>query len=69
MLSNNITKYREKKNITKYKLSKLSGVNESLISQIERGKATNPKISTLMRLAAALDVTVNDLIEGMEVPK
>jgi DNA-binding Xre family transcriptional regulator len=51
-------------NITKYRLSKISGVPFATISDISTGKATIEKCSagTLYKLAKSLDVTMEDLI-------
>jgi len=56
-------------NITKYRLSKISGVPFATISDISTGKATIEKCSagTLYKLAKSLDVTMEDLIaDSME---
>ena len=57
------------KNITKYRLSKISGVPFATISDISTGKAKIEKCSadTLYKLAKSLDVTMEDLIaDSME---
>lgn len=57
------------KNITKYRLSKNSGVPFATISDISTGKAKIEKCSadTLYKLAKSLDVTMEDLIaDSME---
>jgi DNA-binding Xre family transcriptional regulator len=59
----------EQKRITKYKLSKVSGVSFTTISEIATGKTkiTNCTGETLYKLAKALDVTVEDLlVDSME---
>ena len=57
------------KNITKYRVSKISGVPFATISDISTGKTKIEKCSadTLYKLARALDVTMEDLIaDSME---
>lgn len=49
-------------------LAQRAGVSKGTLVQIEQGRA-NPSISTLCRLAAALDVSVADLVTPMELPK
>jgi transcriptional regulator with XRE-family HTH domain len=44
-------------------LSDRSGISRRLIVQLERGEA-NPSLSTLLKLAAALGVTLTELLEG-----
>lgn len=49
---------REEKRMTQEELSKKSGVSRSTIVAIEKGKAIDVKVSTLLKLANALDTTV-----------
>ena len=53
------------KNITKYRLSKESGVPQATINDICSGKADIEKCAagTLYRLAKVLDVSVEDILE------
>ena len=46
-------------------LSQHSGVAESIISQIERNE-TNPTLTTIWRLAHALDVSIESMLRGTE---
>ena len=62
MLKDNLTKYRTKQNLSKLRLSKLSGISRETIKQIEKGKE-NVRINTLEKLAKTLKVTVKDLIK------
>ncbi len=50
---------REKQGLTLRALSELCGLSINSISQIERGN-NSPTVSTLQRLAAALNIPVND---------
>jgi len=64
-----INNFLEQKNITKYKLSKISGVPYATISDICTGKAKIEQCAagTLYKLSKALDVTMEDLIaDSME---
>ena len=60
-----ISKLLEKKNITKYRLSKLSGVPQTTIIDICSGKAKIEKCSadTLYKIAKTLDVSMEALLE------
>ena len=60
-----INKQLEKKNITKYRLSKESGVPQATINDICSGKVDIEKCAagTLYRLAKVLDVSVEDILE------
>ncbi|MBU4458230.1 MAG: helix-turn-helix transcriptional regulator [Candidatus Omnitrophica bacterium] len=64
MLSSNIKKYRKKLNISQDKLSKLSDVTYNTIIKIESGKNKNPTIKTLMKIAATLGVSLDELAKG-----
>ncbi|MCL1981841.1 MAG: helix-turn-helix transcriptional regulator [Clostridiales bacterium] len=61
----NINDILKQKNLTKYRLSKISGVPYATVSDISSGKAKIEKCSadTLYKLAKGLDVTIEDLIE------
>jgi len=65
----NINELLTQKNITKYRLSKQSGIPFATISDICTGKAKIEKCAgdTLYKLSRALDVTMEDLIaDSME---
>lgn len=65
----NMNNLLEQKNMTKYKLSKTSGVPFTTISEITtcKSKIKNCTGDTLYRLAKALDVTIEDLLaDSME---
>ena len=64
ILSSNIKKYRKKLNISQDKLSKLSDVTYNTIIKIESGKNINPTIKTLMKIATALGVSLDELAKG-----
>lgn len=52
---------RNKRNLSQEKLSELSGISKNFIGAIERGQS-EPSISTLEQIAAALGVEFDDLI-------
>ena len=53
-------------NLTQEQLSAASGIPQNTISTIENGSRKDPRISTLMQLALALGLKVDDLIESNE---
>ncbi|GFN37178.1 helix-turn-helix domain-containing protein [Tepidimicrobium xylanilyticum] len=61
-LGEKIKKLRESYGMTIKDLSDKSGVGQSTISEIETGKAKNPKSETLAKIANALNVTVDTLL-------
>lgn len=61
-----ITEQLEKKNMTKYRLSKVSGVPHATINDICSGKASLDKCSagTLYKISKALDITIEAMLES-----
>lgn len=57
-----LLKLLEERNITRYRLSKLSGINESTITRLINEKNKDPKLSTVKAIAKALDVDINEII-------
>ena len=60
---------RIKKNFTQSKLSELSNVSITTISRIEKWGLlkADVKFSNLIKLAKALDITIEELIKDQEV--
>lgn len=56
-----IKNIRERKNLTIYKLSKMTGINRSYLTQLENNKKFNPSLKTMYSIARALEVKVDDL--------
>lgn len=62
-IGGNIKTIRKEKGLTQKGLGELCGIAESNIRKYENGRQ-NPKLQTLAKIAAALDVNVNDLLES-----
>jgi transcriptional regulator with XRE-family HTH domain len=60
-----VQKLRRSYGLSLADLSNQSGVAKSIISQIERNE-TNPTLTTIWRLAHALDVSIQSMLEGGE---
>ena len=60
-IASNIRQYRAKKKISQEKLSDLTGISQQHISNIEN-EQVNPSIELLLKIADALEVTLNDLV-------
>lgn len=58
----NLPKIRKDKSWSQEKLAQESGVSYNTLIKIERNGIKNPKIETVMKLAKALNVKVDDLI-------
>ena len=56
-----IKNVRKTKNITLYKLAKITGLSYSYLSELENNKTYNPSLATMYKIANALDVKVDDL--------
>ncbi len=61
-LANNIIRLRKQKGISQEKLARLSNVANNTIIKMESGENDNPTLETLRKVAKALDVSVDDLI-------
>lgn len=59
----NIKKHRTKLGISQDKLSKLADITYNTIIKLESGANSNPTITTLYKVAKALNSSVDDLIE------
>jgi len=62
-LSKTIEKLRKKSGLSQERLARLADVSNNTIINIEAGKQNNPTIETLMKIAKALGVGVEDLIK------
>lgn len=58
----NLRKLRKEKGLTVRKLSELSGVAHSYLSQVETGKRGVPKVETLEKIAVGLNIPSIDLL-------
>ena len=64
-LGKTIQRLRKAYNLSLSELSEQSGVAKSIISQIERNE-TNPTLATIWRLAQALDVSIERVLQAAE---
>lgn len=56
-----IRNVREKRNMSLYRLVKITGLSYSYLSELENNKIFNPSLKTMYKIANALDVKVDDL--------
>ena len=54
---------RNKAGITQVELARKIGITPAYLCDLEKGKKKNPSVSVMIRLAEALNVTVNDLLD------
>ena len=62
-LSKNLRKLREQKGLSQDRLAKLADVANNTIIKIEQGENVNPTLDTLKKLAKALDIGIEKLVE------
>ena len=63
MYLKNLAKLRKQKGWSQEKLAVESGVSYNTIIKLERGGIKNPKIETVVKLADALKVSIDELID------
>jgi putative transcriptional regulator len=61
-LSKNLRKLREQKGLSQDRLAKIADIANNTIIKIEQGENQNPTLDTLKKLAKALDVSVDKII-------
>ena len=68
MISINIRKFREKSGMTQEALARKADISYNTLVKLESGAVTNPRMDNLMKLADALDVSM-DQLAGRSNPK
>ena len=53
--------------ITVNKLATLSGITQSTLDNLMKGKTKNPKLKTLHKIAVGLNMTVSELLDFPEM--
>ncbi len=61
-LGKNLKTLRTRKGITQIEIANILGVDRSFVSNIENGK-NNPTLSTITKLAKAINVPVDELFK------
>ena len=62
MLAENIRKIRKKKGLSQEKLARLADISNNTLVKIEMGMAKEPTITTVRKIADALDVSIDELV-------
>ncbi len=62
-IGKNIKRYRQDKELSQDKLSKLADLSLNTVVKIELDESPNPTIETVQRIAKALSVSVDDLLK------
>ena len=58
----NLKKYRTKKGWSQERLAREAGISYNTLIKIERGGIKNPKIETIIKLADALNTSIDKLV-------
>ncbi|MCI6272709.1 MAG: helix-turn-helix transcriptional regulator [Erysipelotrichaceae bacterium] len=59
----NIEKHLKKQNKSRYWLSKETGISDGLFTSLAKGRLSNITLKTAYKIAKALNVKIDDLIE------
>lgn len=62
IIGKNIKKLRQEKGISQDKLSKLADISLNTVVKIELDQSPNPTLETIQKLAKALGVSLDDLV-------
>lgn len=62
MLAQNIRRIRIKKGLSQEKLARLANISNATLIKIESGVAKEPTITTVTKLADALNVSIDGLV-------
>lgn len=62
MLAENIRKLRIKKRLAQEKLARLANISTATLVKIESGVAKEPTITTVAKIADALEVSIDGLV-------
>jgi len=65
MLDKKIRELRNKKGFSQEKLARLADVSYNTIVKIESGDSKNPTIQTMARVAKALSISLDELVQEM----
>ena len=64
MLAHNIKKYRSKLGLTQEALARKADISYNTIIKLESKGITDPRMETLKKLASALEVSIDKLVDN-----
>ena len=64
MIGKNIRALRQRKKLSQEKLARLTDISLNTLTKIESGYTKRPSIQTIHKIAKALDVSLDELVEG-----
>ncbi|MDP2924084.1 MAG: helix-turn-helix transcriptional regulator [Candidatus Omnitrophota bacterium] len=62
MLSKRVKEYRKQKGLTQQKLAEKTGLSFNTVTKIEQGIGDSPTLKTLLKLADAFGVSLDELV-------
>jgi transcriptional regulator with XRE-family HTH domain len=62
MLADNVRKLRLKKRLAQEKLARLANISTATLVKIESGVAKEPTITTIIKIADALGISIDELV-------
>lgn len=62
-IAENLRKLRAEKRLSKSKLVTKTGLDYHTIAKIENGQTPDPRVHTMVRIADALETTVEELVK------
>ena len=62
MLADNIKRLRKRKGLTQEKLARTADIANNTLVKIEMGMAKEPTITTVTKIAEALNVSIDELV-------
>jgi transcriptional regulator with XRE-family HTH domain len=65
MIGQNIKKIRQKRRLTQDRLSKIADIPYTSLTKIETGVIKKPSVQTVAKIARALDISLDKLMEGV----
>ncbi len=63
MIGDNVRKFRKKKGISQEKLARQADISLNTLTKIESGFAKKPTIQTVIKLAEALEISIDELVK------
>lgn len=62
-LGKNVKKFKKEKGYSKSELVRLTGLDYHTIAKIEHGITPNPGVGTVLKIARALETTLDELVK------
>lgn len=63
MIANNLKRLRKKRGLSQERLARLADISLNTLTKIESGFAKKPTIQTVVKLAKALEVSLDELVK------